>query len=311
MSLKTFDEPNKERVSQQQRIRDTYDWLDELFRASMGEFADFSGAYYRGDFNLSLEEAQLKKHEFILESICFKPGMRVLDVGSGWGPMLKFIGGNGGHPVGVTLSKAQAEHTKRHGFEVYLKDWRDLDAKDLGMFDAVISLGAFEHFCNVEQYLAGQQDEIYEAYFAFVHSLIPPGGRTYLQTMTWGNPHPKYSEISLDAPKGSPEYIVAHLRNFYEASGWLPDGVDHIMRTANGLKLISESSGRLDYLQTLEEWNKRFNRAILTEPWIIAKLAPKVMNRHFRDKLRGCRYGAQGKAFEDRVFEHTRLVLER
>ncbi len=63
--------------------------------------------------------------------------------------------------------------------------------------------------------------------------------------------------------------------------------------------------------KTLEEWNKRFNRAMLTKPWIIAKLAPKVMNRHFRDKIRSYRYGAQGKAFEDRVFEHTRMVLEK
>lgn len=149
-------------ISQQQRIIDTYDWLDEIFRASMGEFADFSGAYYHGNYNLSLEEAQLKKHKFILKSIHFKPGMRVLDVGSGWGPMLKYIKDNGGHPVGITLSKAQAEHTKRHGFEVYLKDWRDLNAKDLGKFGAVISIGAFEHFCNVEQYLAGEQDKIYK-----------------------------------------------------------------------------------------------------------------------------------------------------
>lgn len=129
--------------------------------------------------------------------------------------------------------------------------------------------------------------------------------------MTWGNPHPKYNEISLNAPKDSPEYIVAHLRNFYEASGWLPDGVDHIMSTAHGFKLISESSGRLDYIQTSKEWKKRFNKAALTKPWIIAKLAPKLMSRHFRDKLRSSRAGAQRKAFETSVFEHTRMVLEK
>lgn len=302
---------NTKQISQEQRIQGTYDWLDELFRASMGQFADFSGAYYCGDFNLSLEEAQLKKHKFILESIHFEPGMRVLDVGSGWGPMLKFIRDNGGNPVGLTLSKRQAKHTMHHGFEVYLKDWRDVSSKDLGQFDAVISIEGLEHFCNVEQYLAGQQDEIYEAYFEFVRSLIPVGGRTYLQTTTWGNPHPEYNQISLDAPKGSPEYIVAHLRNFYEASGWLPDGVGHIMKTANGFMLISESSGRLDYIQTSEEWKKHFNRAMLTKPWIIAKLAPKLLNGHFRDKIRSGRYGAQRKAFEQGIFEHTRMVLEK
>ncbi len=45
-------------ASQQERIQRTYDWLDGLIRASIGEFPDFSCAYYNGDSDLTLEEAQ-------------------------------------------------------------------------------------------------------------------------------------------------------------------------------------------------------------------------------------------------------------
>ncbi len=54
------------------------------------------------------------------------------------------------------------------------------------MFDAVASLGAFEHFCSPDDYQAGRQEEIYRDLFARVSSLLPPGGRFYLQTMVFG-----------------------------------------------------------------------------------------------------------------------------
>ena len=50
----------------------------------MGELADFSGAKYDGDFTLSLEEAQRRKHEYVAERIGLGPGTRVLDLGCGW-----------------------------------------------------------------------------------------------------------------------------------------------------------------------------------------------------------------------------------
>ena len=54
------------------------------------------------------------------------------------------------------------------------------------LFDAVASLGAFEHFCSPDDYLAGRQEEIYRDLFARVSSVLPPGGRFYLQTMVFG-----------------------------------------------------------------------------------------------------------------------------
>src|SRR5947207_12971650 len=97
----------------------TYSLIDRIFRLSLGELADFSGAKYDGDFSLSLEEAQRRKHEFVGEQIGIGPGRRVLDLGGGWGPRLDFVRRRDGIGVGVTLSSAQVAACRRHGLDVH------------------------------------------------------------------------------------------------------------------------------------------------------------------------------------------------
>ena len=151
----------------------TYSLIDRIFRLSLGELADFSAAKYDGDFSLSLEEAQRRKHEYVAEQIGIGPGRRVLDLGCGWGPLLDFVRRRGGTGVGVTLSSAQAAACRRHGLDVHLHDARAVTRQSFGPFDAVANVGAFEHFCSVEEHRAGRQDEIYSGLFARVASLLP------------------------------------------------------------------------------------------------------------------------------------------
>src|SRR5438093_10698798 len=100
----------------------TYSLIDRIFRLSLGELADFSGAKYDGDFSLSLEAAQRRKHEYVAEQIGIGPGRRVIDLGCGWGPLLDFIRSRGATGLGVTLSQAQAASCPRHGLDVHLRD---------------------------------------------------------------------------------------------------------------------------------------------------------------------------------------------
>src|SRR5262245_39694240 len=155
----------------------TYSLIDRIFRLSLGELADFSGAKYDGDFSLSLEQAQARKHEYIAQQIGIGPGRRVLDLGCGWGPLLDNVRRHGGTGVGVTLSSAQLEACRRHGLDVHLHDARTVDRDTFGPFDALASLGAFEHFCSREDYEAERQDDIYRDLFEHWASAIEPGAR--------------------------------------------------------------------------------------------------------------------------------------
>src|SRR3954453_6752099 len=119
----------------------TYSLIDSIFRLSLGELADFSGARYLGDFSLSLEEAQRRKHEFVGEQIGIGPGRRVLDLGCGWGPLLAFVPRRGPPGGGVALSPAQVSACRRHGLDVLLHDARRITPETFVRFDAVASLG--------------------------------------------------------------------------------------------------------------------------------------------------------------------------
>src|SRR5579884_3166543 len=76
-------------MATREEIEETYDFMDEIFRVSFGEHADLTCAMYNGDFSKTLSQAQKDKHDYMLDGIGFKPGFRVLDIGCGFGPVLK------------------------------------------------------------------------------------------------------------------------------------------------------------------------------------------------------------------------------
>ncbi|MGN6167213.1 MAG: SAM-dependent methyltransferase, partial [Solirubrobacteraceae bacterium] len=146
----------------------TYSQIDRIFRLSLGELADFSGAKYDGDFSLSLEQAQGRKHEYVAEQIGIDPGRRILDLGCGWGPLLAFIRGRGARGVGVTLSRAQVRSCRRHGLDVHLRDARNVTSESFGAVDGVARHGAIEHICYSDEYHAGRQETIYRDFLGAV-----------------------------------------------------------------------------------------------------------------------------------------------
>jgi cyclopropane-fatty-acyl-phospholipid synthase len=288
-----------------------YSLMDRIFRVSIGEAGDFSGARFGGDFSLTLEEGQRRKHEFVWDSLGLEPGMRVLDMGCGWGPLMTYLNGRGARTVGVPLSARPAAACRRRGLDVHLMDCREVTPETFGPFDAVASLGAFEHFCSDEEYLAGRQEDIYRRVFATVHALLPPGGRFFLQTMVFGPNMIPYEQISVDAPHLSDGHVLGLMGKRFPGS-WLPYGSEQIERTAAPLfTLRYRESGRLDYIETIRRWRERFARPSPRKILLKLTLAPRyVLSRDFRLAF-ASGISANTICFERLLLDHYRLVFER
>jgi cyclopropane-fatty-acyl-phospholipid synthase len=289
----------------------TYSLIDRIFRLSLGELADFSGAKYDGDFSLTLEQAQQRKHEYVAEQIGIGPGARMLDLGCGWGPLLAFARDQGAAGVGVTLSSAQAAACRRHGLDVHLRDAREVDRETFGGFDAVASLGAFEHFCSPEEAAAGRQDEIYRDLFANIASVLPAGGRLYLQTMVFGRNMIDPERVSIDAPRDSDEFHLALMTRQFPGS-WLPFGSEQVVRNAEPhFRLVQSSSGRLDYIETIKQWRARFGERTWRKTLMKARLVPHwLTSADFRLAFTSG-VSANSVCFERELLDHFRLVFEK
>jgi cyclopropane-fatty-acyl-phospholipid synthase len=289
----------------------TYSLTDRVFRLSLGELADFSGAKYDGDFSLTLEQAQRRKHEYVAEQIGIAPGRRVLDLGCGWGPLLDFIRRQGASGLGVTLSSAQERACRRHGLDVRLHDAREVDRDTFGPFDAVASLGAFEHFCSPEDYRAGRQEDIYRRLFARIATVLAPGGRFYLQTMVFGANKIPLEQIDVGAPRDSDAWYLALMGRQFPGS-WLPLDRDQVVRCAQpDFSLLTSSNGRLDYIQTITEWGRRTGARSLRKSLLKLALVPRwLTSRDFRLAFTSG-VSANKVCFERELIDHHRMVFER
>jgi cyclopropane-fatty-acyl-phospholipid synthase len=298
-------------VAEQKDIEFSYSLTDRVIRLALGDMADFSGAKYDGDFSMSLDEAQRRKHDYVAERIGIEPGKRVLDLGCGWGALLNSFRERGATGVGVTLSSAQLQSCHEHGLDVQLKDAREVTRETFGEFDAVASLGAWEHFCSPDEYEAGKQEDIYRGLFENVAGLLPDKGRFYLQTMVFGRNMIDPDEVSRDAPRESDAWYLAMMAAAFPGS-WLPFGQEQVVRCAEPhFRLVSSESGRTDYLETIRQWDKR------TEAWtprmtlLKLRLIPRwLTDSNFRFAFTS---GASSNltCFERELMDHYRLTFEK
>ena len=149
-----------------------YDVSNAFYEMVLGPSLTYSCAVWHDD-TPTLEQAQEHKHELICRKLDLQPGMRLLDVGCGWGSMLMHAAEHHGvEAVGVTLSRPQAELARKRAAERGLGDRVDVrfaDFRDVsdGPYDAISSIGMFEHVGLSEL----------DAYFARCRSLLRPEGR--------------------------------------------------------------------------------------------------------------------------------------
>jgi len=157
-----------------------YDVSNDFYRLVLGETMTYSCAYFAdglpadpGARRRALDEAQTAKYDLICRKLGLRPGMRLLDVGCGWGGMVMHAAREYGvEAVGITLSRDQVDRARQRVAEAALGDRVEIRLQDYreiadGPFDAISSIGMFEHV---------GLDRMGE-YCAALHRLLRPGGR--------------------------------------------------------------------------------------------------------------------------------------
>lgn len=150
-----------------------YDVGNDLFERMLDPLMIYSCAYWQGGAN-DLAEAQRAKLDLIARKLELKPGMKVLDIGCGWGGAAYHMAAEHGvKVVGVTISKEQAALAKERvqdlDVDIRLQDYRDVAET----FDAIYSIGMFEH--------VGRRN--YREYFKVARRCLNPRGRFLLHTI--------------------------------------------------------------------------------------------------------------------------------
>jgi cyclopropane-fatty-acyl-phospholipid synthase len=149
-----------------------YDLGNDLYSAMLGQRLVYSCGYWRQA--RTLDQAQEAKLDLVCRKLGLQPGMRVLDIGCGWGEALKFAAERYGvSGVGITVSREQAEFARRLcaglPVDIRVQDYRELDER----FDRILSIGMFEH--------VGLKN--YRRYFEVARACLPDDGLFLLHSI--------------------------------------------------------------------------------------------------------------------------------
>lgn len=211
-----------------------YDLGNELFKAMLDKRMNYTCAYwYQAD---NLDEAQINKLELSCQKLKLKEGMRVLDIGCGFGALAKYAAEHYGvHVVGVTISNEQKEYAQQNcaglPVEIRLEDYRDVK----GTFDRIISLGMFEHVGYLN----------YRTYMQKAHDCLSDDGLFLLHTIG-GN-------ISTTA-------CDPWINKYIFPNGMLPS-MQQISKAAEGLFIMENwANFGAYYDQTLMAWSSNFEQ---------------------------------------------------
>jgi len=215
----------------------TYNLTRRLYELFLDEDRQYTMAYYRDPAN-SLEQAQLDKKAHIAAKLNLKPGMKVLDIGCGWGGLALYLHRHYDVDVlGVALAPDQIEFSNERAAELgvsdrvkfELKDYRDVE----GQFDRITSVGLIEHLGTPH----------YPGFFQHMHRLLKPDGVMFSHCC---------------GRMGTPGMTDKWTRKYIFPGGYIP-ALSELVREAEKARLIVSDveAMRYHYAHTLEEWYNR------------------------------------------------------
>jgi cyclopropane-fatty-acyl-phospholipid synthase len=214
-----------------------YDLNDRLYDLLLDADRQYSCAYFTDPAN-DLDRAQADKKAHIAAKLALAPGMRVLDIGCGWGGMALYLHAKTGAEVlGVTLSEEQLKVARRRAADAGLADKVRFELTDYrhveGRFDRIVSVGMFEHVGPAH----------YRPFFRKCRDLLAPDGVMLLHTI---------------GRAGAPGTTDAFTAKYIFPGGYIP-ALSEIARGYEGLRMYCTDIEvlRLHYAYTLEAWYAR------------------------------------------------------
>ncbi|OGT63754.1 MAG: cyclopropane-fatty-acyl-phospholipid synthase [Gammaproteobacteria bacterium RIFCSPHIGHO2_12_FULL_45_12] len=211
-----------------------YDIGNHLFECMLDSRMNYTCGYWKTARDL--EQAQLDKLELVAKKLMLRSGMRVLDIGCGFGALAKYLAERYDVSiVGVTISKEQCHYARKNceglPVEIVLQDYRHIS----GQFDRVVSLGMFEH--------VGQLN--YQTYMKVVHQVLKEDGLFLLHTIG-----------SLTSSVSTNRWIEKYIF----PNGMLPS-IAQIGKSIEGLFVMEDwQNFGADYDKTLMAWDKNFRQ---------------------------------------------------
>ncbi|MEG3087864.1 cyclopropane-fatty-acyl-phospholipid synthase family protein [Sphingomonas sp. PB4P5] len=220
-----------------QNVAHHYDLSDRLYDLFLDADRQYSCAYFTDPAN-ALEQAQDDKKAHIAAKLALKPGMKVLDIGCGWGGMALYLHAKTGAEVlGVTLSEEQIKVAKRRAEEAGVADKVKFELIDYrhvtGQFDRIVSVGMFEHVGPAH----------YKAFFRKCRDLLTAEGVMLIHTI---------------GRMGKPGVTDDFTAKYIFPGGYNP-ALSEIVRGYEGLKMLPTDIEvlRLHYAYTLDHWYYR------------------------------------------------------
>lgn len=231
-----------------------YDLSDDFFALFLDPTRTYSCAYFEQD-DYTLEQAQRAKVDLALGKCDLRPGMRLLDIGCGWGAtVMRAVEGYGVDAVGLTLSQNQFEYVEglidgrgwpQERASVRLQGWEEFDEP----VDRIVSIGAFEHF----------RKERYDAFFEKSFSLLPSGGRMLLHTIVGHNRH-DIRDKGLPIDRKLLEFTRFITQEIFPGGQlpepkWVVEGAERVGYTVDRVHPL-----QLHYARTLDLWSAALER---------------------------------------------------
>ncbi len=235
--LRVCHQVNSRRLARR-NVAHHYDLSDVLFRHFLDSDRQYSCAYFRNP-QASLEEAQIAKTAHIAAKLMLRPGMRVLDIGCGWGGLALTLSKLADVQVtGITLSKEQAAIARHRAEEAGLADKVTFELRDYrdvaGRFDRIVSVGMLEH--------VGVPN--YATFFETLARLLTDDGVALLHSI---------------GRKDGPGVTSAWTRKYIFPGGYVP-ALSETLKAVEptGLWVTDIEVLRLHYAETLRHWRDRF-----------------------------------------------------